>query len=81
MPLLFDTYLNKETFHSKFVPILFSIVPDVCQNGYYGSDCILKCNCVKQCDTVTGECPNQECQPGYTIYPGNVTCQGMHYTQ
>ncbi|XP_071851434.1 uncharacterized protein [Apostichopus japonicus] len=52
-------------------------IPDVCPVGYYGPNCTSICNCRNgvQCDTLTGECPNQQCGPGYVVPPASVTCQ------
>ncbi|PIK40735.1 putative tyrosine-protein kinase [Apostichopus japonicus] len=52
-------------------------VPDVCPVGYYGPNCTSICNCRNgdQCDTMTGECPNQHCGPGYMVLLASVTCQ------
>ncbi|XP_041476167.1 angiopoietin-1 receptor-like [Lytechinus variegatus] len=51
-------------------------VPDICETGYYGSQCTDKCHCMDDvsCDKTTGACP-QKCALGYSVRDGQENCQ------
>ncbi|XP_071485099.1 uncharacterized protein [Diadema antillarum] len=51
-------------------------IPDVCDTGYYGMQCIDKCHCENDvsCDKITGECPQRRCAAGYRVESGQIHC-------
>ncbi|XP_063962738.1 angiopoietin-1 receptor-like isoform X2 [Lytechinus pictus] len=51
-------------------------IPDICEAGYYGSQCIDQCHCMDDvsCDKTTGACP-QKCALGYSVRDGQENCQ------
>ncbi|XP_071485098.1 uncharacterized protein [Diadema antillarum] len=51
-------------------------IPDVCDAGYYGVQCVNKCHCENDasCDKNTGECPQRRCAAGYRVESGQIHC-------
>ena len=53
----------------------------MCDDGYYGPNCIEKCHCLNDvaCDKDTGECPQQQCSAGYEAKSEQSFCSGNDY--
>ncbi|XP_071497170.1 angiopoietin-1 receptor-like [Diadema antillarum] len=54
-----------------------SSVPDICDVGYYGPECIDKCYCMddEPCDKITGQCSSGICAIRYGVFGNQLNCQ------
>ena len=71
----------RSTVYFQFTLACLSVyfkVPDTCDAGYYGSQCITKCHCANDaaCNNSTGECPQRRCALGYKVSEEQGNCMG-----